>query len=253
MNTTQYMSALLNDFATRSFRDVADYDYIHARLAYRFRLLPQFHWSALQAIEKYLKAILLYNRIVARDLRHNLAKAIERVKLAPFAIRLSPITTQLIEHLDTFARFRYLESSYYVHGPKLAELDKAVWEIRRYCRVINHELEVDGKKVDMLPYELVAIEQSEARKPQEFRTVGGELEKIIDDPKHAARAALVWQNICFCKSHRKTVRLHLHFQATNAPLTLHPELLDDVIKYVYLPKEVEKAYRAELTNPGRVR
>jgi hypothetical protein len=45
---------LLNDFAKRCFRDVADHDYILARLAYRSGLFPQFHWCALQAIEKYL-------------------------------------------------------------------------------------------------------------------------------------------------------------------------------------------------------
>lgn len=53
----------LNNFATRSFRDVADQDYVLARIAYRSELYAQFLWSGLQAIEKYLKAILLYNRI----------------------------------------------------------------------------------------------------------------------------------------------------------------------------------------------
>ena len=45
--------AYLNDFATRSFRDMADMDYIAARSAYRLELYPQFMWSGLQAIEKY--------------------------------------------------------------------------------------------------------------------------------------------------------------------------------------------------------
>jgi hypothetical protein len=43
---------LLNDFATRSFRDTGDYDYVAARMAYRAKLVPQFLWSGLQAIEK---------------------------------------------------------------------------------------------------------------------------------------------------------------------------------------------------------
>jgi len=29
----------------------------------------------------------------------------------------------------------------------------------------------------------------------------------------------------------------------NSPLSLHPELLDEVLKYVYLPKDVIMAYR----------
>ena len=44
---------LLNDFATRSFREIADQDYIAARLSYRHGLYPQFHWQSLQAIEKH--------------------------------------------------------------------------------------------------------------------------------------------------------------------------------------------------------
>ena len=62
---------LINDFAIRSFRDIADYDYISARMAYRAKLLPQFLWLGLQAIEKYLKCILLLNRIKAKII-HNL-------------------------------------------------------------------------------------------------------------------------------------------------------------------------------------
>jgi hypothetical protein len=57
------MRALINDFAVRSFRDIADGDYIVARLAHRATLIPQFLWSSLQAVEKYLKGILLLNRV----------------------------------------------------------------------------------------------------------------------------------------------------------------------------------------------
>ena len=52
---------LLNDFATRSFREIADCDYIAARLSYRAQLVPQFLWQSLQAIEKYLKCALVLN------------------------------------------------------------------------------------------------------------------------------------------------------------------------------------------------
>jgi hypothetical protein len=47
----------VNDFAIRSFRDTADCDYISARMAFRARLIPQFLWSGLQAIEKYFTKI----------------------------------------------------------------------------------------------------------------------------------------------------------------------------------------------------
>ena len=44
----------LNSWAFRSFRDIADGDYIAARLAYRAQLPAQFLWASQQALEKYL-------------------------------------------------------------------------------------------------------------------------------------------------------------------------------------------------------
>jgi HEPN domain-containing protein len=56
-------------FATRVFRDQADRDYIAARLSYRAQLRDQFLWSALQALEKYFKGILLFNERPTEELR----------------------------------------------------------------------------------------------------------------------------------------------------------------------------------------
>jgi len=80
----------LNIFAIQCFRNIADHDYIAARLAYRARLIGPFHWSALQTFEKYFKAILLFHRIKASDVKHSLAKALEYRKQLPFEIKLSP-------------------------------------------------------------------------------------------------------------------------------------------------------------------
>jgi len=70
------LDLLINNFATRSFRDTGDGDYIAARLAYRAQLIPQFLWSSLQAIEKYLKCVLVLNRIRAPR-SHNLADILQ--------------------------------------------------------------------------------------------------------------------------------------------------------------------------------
>jgi len=42
------------------FRDRADMDYVSARHLYRMGLMPPFLWSSQQAIEKYLKAAILF-------------------------------------------------------------------------------------------------------------------------------------------------------------------------------------------------
>jgi hypothetical protein len=238
------MDAKINSFATRTFRDVADQDYIAARLSYRYGLYPQFYWQSLQALEKYLKAILLYNRIEAKDINHNICKAIEYTDSLSFNISRSSDTNDFIQNLAKFGRFRYLEVSYHIHGPQLFLLDKAVWEIRRYCRVINYEKKFsDGKKKNMLKLELEAIERSEENSAQKFKISGGLLEKIIEDRKHPARKALIWKNLFYGKSLRKRVKMKTGLSAVNAPLYLHPEILDEVIKYVYLPKDVKSAYR----------
>ncbi len=235
---------LINDFATRSFRDVADQDYIAARLSYRHGLIPQFHWQALQALEKYIKGILLYNRIKAKKINHDLVKALQYTSELPFELNLSPSTMELIKHIDNFGRFRYLEISYFTYGPKLVQLDRTVWEIRRYCRVLNYELKLPDNSIkNMLDIEIEKIENSVNQSPHKFRIIGGLLEKILDEKENTARSALIWQNGFFTHKTRKTVKSPTHFHSTNAPLLLHPEILDEVLKYIFIPKDVVNAYK----------
>ncbi len=234
----------INSFATRCFINVADHDYINARLCYRAALISQFHWAALQAFEKYYKGILLYNRIKAKKIRHDLAAAQKKAEELPFEIRLSESSQNFIKHLDQFGRFRYLDVPYFIYGPKLLELDRAVWELRRYCRVLDYTIEMKNQeKKSMLELELDRNIKAEDCAPQNFRISGGVLEKILDKKNHPARAALVWQNGFFGKSNRKTVSIPTHSYAENPPLSLKPDLLDHVLEYVYMPKEVIDAYR----------
>lgn len=240
---------LINNFAIRSFRETADYDYISARMAYRARLIPQFHWASLQAIEKYLKCILLLNRIKATKIGHDLNAALELIKKhAPFELRLQRPSIKFIEHLDTYGRFRYLETPFHVLGLEIMQLDMTIWDIRRYCRVLDYEIRsLDGEKKSMLDIELKQIAQSETKPPQSFSIMGGELEKIIANKKHPAREPLLWQNLFYGQRKRKHVRLERYMHSTNSPLSLHPEILEDVLNYIFLPKDVKDAYRDELS------
>jgi HEPN domain-containing protein len=238
------IDALINNFATRSFRDIADQDYIAARLSYKHGLFSQFHWQSLQAIEKYIKAILLYNRIKAKDINHDLNRAFKHAEKLPFEIIRSESTDNFIEHLTYFGRFRYLESSYFIHGPKLVELDKSVWEIRRYCTCLNHDIETpSGDIKNMLNVNLAKIVKSETEQPNKYRVIGGLLEKIVEKSDHPSRGALIWQNAYFSKSTRKTVTVPTPSYSVNSPLYLHPEILDEVLEYIFLPKEVVTAFR----------
>ncbi|MBV0934472.1 HEPN domain-containing protein [Marinobacterium weihaiense] len=127
----------LNNFADRCFRDVADKDYIAARLLFRNSLYHQFLWQSQQALEKYLKGILLYNRIPAKDLGHDLRLSYKRTEKLPFSFEVDQYTVKFIEFIDDFGTSRYLESSHHIYGPVLNQLDNAIWNIRRYCQPLD--------------------------------------------------------------------------------------------------------------------
>lgn len=235
------MDFRVNDFAIRCFRDSGDRDYITARMAFNARLMPPFLWSGLQAIEKYFKCIHVLNRVPKPRiaLGHHLAPSLDLIRQkCPFTIVLSETTSEIIEHLDTYGRFRYLDVSWHVLGHERFRLDRAVWEIRRYCRAFDQRT---------LTQDIATIEAGNTRPPHHFKVRGGLLERILADRKHPARPALVWQNAHFTSRLRKRVRVGgLH--AENSPLSLYPQMLDEVCKYAHLPKEVISAYKKRIAD-----
>jgi HEPN domain-containing protein len=224
--------ALLDDFAERSFRDMAHGDYIAARMACRAALMTQFLWASQQALEKYLKCILLLNRIPAKGVRHNLGEAMRKIEDSDkISLDLTRGTEEFISMLDRFGPYRYLEVSNIGFGADLVTLDRAVWELRRYCTLAEEPKH--HKLRNGFPAPLVRIP-------------GGCLEKIIDDAKNPARGPLLWQNGFFGRRARKRVRLNKWFQAHNAPLYLNPQILDEVLKYVHIPDHLAKGYRTHV-------
>lgn len=234
---------LLNNFATRCFRNVADMDYINARLCYRAGLATQSSWAALQAIEKYYKAILLYNRIEARKVGHSLTKAQSRAQELPFKMRLSESTQSLVGYLDTFGQNRYLDISYRSNSSQLHDLDLAVWEIRRYCQLLNYSIQTPKGELHCLQPELHRIQAAEGAPPHKFHIVGGALEEVIKKKRHPSRSALIWKNLYFGETHRKVVTHKTWSRSENSPLLMYPKLLALVENYVMIPKGIGSAYR----------
>lgn len=237
----------LNAFATQSFRDQADRDYIAARLACRYELFPQFLWSSQQALEKYLKAILLYNRVKATRIGHDLCKAMKLTEGLPFKIELSKRSRKFLDFIATYGEFRYLDVPFHVAGPVLIDLDLTVWELRRYCQVLN----VFGKilpadEQSLLDEARERVDASSTEPRYKFRLHHGLLESIIQKRSHPSRAALLWQNPCFGSRKRATVKAKDHLNAQNPHLTHYPQMLEEVLKYVFVPPKVATAYRAHL-------
>ncbi|CAM5796348.1 HEPN domain-containing protein [Rhizobacter fulvus] len=228
----------LNDFARRSFRDMADRDYLAARLAHAADLMPQFMWSSQQALEKYLKYILLVNRIRASKVRHDIIAALALTAQLPFAVQLSDRSREFIDHVGKYGEHRYLDVSSHAIGHVLIDLDLAVWELRRYCQVlVVTDKTLNRVEQRILDTAVVELELSHSRPRHTFRLSGGYLESVLDNPNHPAREALVRQNPCYGVRARKSVRSRHVMQAFNAPLYLFPEMLDELVKYVYVPNE----------------
>lgn len=117
----------------RDLAHVADADYIAARLAYRAQLPVQFLWASQQALEKYLKVILFLERIKTRRLGHELSPALKAIEDAGLALDLTKSTQKFIAAIDRTGRFRYMEVSVVVWWHWIIALERAVWELRRFC------------------------------------------------------------------------------------------------------------------------
>ncbi|MBY6072473.1 HEPN domain-containing protein [Marinobacter salsuginis] len=238
------MMQKVNSFALRAFRDTADRDYIHARMAYRADLFPQFHWSALHALEKYAKCIAILVRVPRpkRPIKHEVQRTLDLIS-EKLDISLSEQTKNFIRWLEDFgARFRYLEVSWSIKDCELARLDRAIWELRRFCNAGLYEysgnqfVSVSKNRYDPIK----AID-----KPNKANTfiAGGFLEKTLEKRNSMARPDLVWCNLYYSASKRKRVYMKRPVMAENSPFFLYPEIIDEVSKYTFVPKEIIDAYK----------
>lgn len=239
------MHILINDFAIRSFRDTADKDYIAARMAYRARLIQPFLWSALHCLEKYVKGILVLNRVKAHK-GHSVLPGIEKMKQhGKFELDLSADAIKFIKKLEDFgAEYRYYEVSYNIRSFDIVRFDRAVWELRRYCQPLDYKsVDLNGKPVNSLAHEVDRVHRAKEKYEKGTCIVGGILEKIVEKKDHPAREALIWNNLFFGLSRRKVVKMRPEWEAGNSPFFLHPEIIDEVVKYVYVPKDIAEGVR----------
>ncbi|WP_166897662.1 HEPN domain-containing protein [Massilia sp. CCM 8734] len=240
------MHILLNDFAIRSFRETADKDYVAARMAYRARLIQPFLWSSLHCLEKYIKGILVLNRVKTQNMGHSVLPGIERMKQhGKFELDLSVDTVQFIKKLEEYgAEYRYYEVSYETQPFDVIRFDRAVWELRRYCQPLDYDIiDLSGKTVNFLAIELERIHQAKANHEKGTCIMGGFLEDIIKKKDHPAREALIWNNLFFGPSRRKRVKMQSRWESGSSPFFLHPQIIDEVLKYAYIPGKIAEGVR----------
>ncbi len=228
----------INSYAIRCFRDTADKDYIHARLAYKYGLIAQFRWSSLHCLEKYAKCILLLNRIDGKKIKHNISKAINKINESEkkLDIKLSNSSKEFIELLEKHADDRYLDYSWSSYDQGLVDLDFAVWELRRYCKVFSYTMY--GK--DFTDTNLARIKNINRASSQGQQIIEGWLEKVLRNKNHISRDALVWNNLYFSLSRRNKITCNQIIERQNAPIDLHPEIEDELLKYIYFKNKKVK-------------
>lgn len=237
--------AKLNHFALRSCRDAGDLDYLAARMAFRGRLIPPFLAAARAALAHYFSAIAVLGRIrLSPDgtLADMLATLERRAR---FELLLGPNARHLLDHLDRCRACPYLTLPDYGDGNELADLDRTVWEIRRYCAVIDYSLGISNRTGRrMLQYELKRIRASEHQPPQSFYLVGGLLESVAADASHPSQKALLWRNRYFgAAGGREKAAIPAHGVATAAPLSRCPEILEEVAACLGWDEAAKESYR----------
>ena len=232
------------DVALKCFRDNADREYAHVRLAYRALLGNQFLWSALHCLEKYAKGAALLREISSKGLRHEVLEVIRRIQAGKpdHEIHLPANVVDFIGELEkTGAHVRYLEISYTVLPEDLDRLDEAVFQIREYC------FPVLSQQDRLMWEEMVGTGKVPVTNPRPY---SGWLEKVINTPSHSAFEALTWNNCQLGSSMPRPDGVTLgNWMHERSPLSLGtPELLKELCDLIFIGKEFKEACLREMAN-----
>ncbi len=224
-------------FIDTSFRDSADEDYIAARVAYRLELTHTFHWSSLQAVEKYIKAILLYNRGSTVGLGHNVSKGFRKLQQIPDIPFVFPADIKLfVDYINEEGPNRYRGFPAELQPDALVGLDRTVWHLRRYCYSLNAIASDQGR----LAKELAALNRDPLEYRHKFKIPGGFLERVLARPSERRRN-LVWKNFWYGSRRRKVIKAFpQRFECSRPVHFMRPEVyfaIKDLVQFERAARE----------------
>lgn len=198
--------------AAQALRDQADRDYICARHLYSLGFADQFMWQAQQALEKYLKAMILFGITLPLEVGiripklrgkkgygHNLPRLLsDAMKIEPWYPKVPSSVCVFVEHVYRMGLNRYSDQHVYRIGDELPRLDEAVWHIRRWCRYSSRK-PIKRISSHVTPERWVQLEREYILRmtPGRRQHSGGLLESIIAKPsgglwREARNALLKW-------------------------------------------------------------
>jgi hypothetical protein len=236
---------------------MADKDYLASRAAFRMALPEPFFVLAGQSVEKLLKGILLFRGHDTRSVGHDLERGLDRVRsVRDMETRIPEPVSTFVLNLNAFARNRYLEYGYSIHRRLLPLLDETVWRLRRYCWAFGYT--GAGIDAEATAKALARIHDPVyERYPSRFRVRGGVLESVLDNPRHPARATLIWQNRHFGTRRRLRTTGPPYSLGRTAPHVRLPEVYPHIKDLVRLPEEYVRwvtegasNYRLQRTSAG---
>ena len=238
------------DYIDRCFRDTADKDYITARILYKYELGPQFLWASQQAIEKYLKSILLYNHKSTKDLKHYIYKSFGRLKQINYIKFDFPENViKFIEYLDDQGPNRYLEKFAYTDGKELLLLDRSVWYIRKYCFFLHGKTSPDakGNRVDLFPIHIKQIRSLDEKLSNKYHLFNGFLEKVLKDKRSKVRKYLVWKNFYYGSYKKKIIQNFAMSSWSFVPTYYnHPKLFELLDKRIIFSERFRKEFLSQI-------
>jgi HEPN domain-containing protein len=242
------LKAIKNAFVNECLRDMADKDYISARMNYRLELIENFLWSSEQAIEKYLKAILLYNDQDARGLGHSLTTAYEHLsRIKDIKFDFPKGIEKFLAYLETYGTNRYMEIPIHTFGDELLNLDKAVWHVRKYCTDLKTKTHgPKGEVINLFPYNIGTIDHKYYKEnPQKLRMFNGYLERVLDSQgKKRTREVLVWKNFFFGKNRKKKIKHFTMWSSSSIPAHYrHPEIYEALKDIIFFPDKVKRDFK----------
>lgn len=234
-----------NSLVQECLLDMADRDYLAARICWRSRLPEQFLWSALQCVEKSLKTILLLNDKSARKLSHDVEKALACVDAIPdLQFSVQKEVREFIGYLNRFGQNRYLERGFYMRGMELMKLDKTYWYLRRYCW--NMRAYARAGKVPepefLASYSKHFQDPNHLDRPMRFHLFTGYLENTLAGKHgHEQYKALVWKNVFFGKRDKGTFTFSPMSWSASPAHFRHPDVFDELSKIIDFPADVKQA------------
>jgi len=227
----------LNDFATKSFLHVGDQDYIAARICYRNELMLQYYWSALQAIEKYFKAIMLYNRVPSIEYGHDLEDLYRRLtQIEGLGFSLTESQLEYLERIHRLGANRYMTLPTEHDTREIVYLDDLVCAIRGYCTAEASIQFPDKRSI------YVASIKSKLANNERVLLCHGYLEKELEKKDSTQRAALIWNNLYYGQK-RKSVKLPTRWGRSNPTNVNYPEMIERLFELVRFSKSEKDILR----------